>query len=61
MPELTALREKNKECQDHYNLKDAGFDYTPEDQKLTGKIPDICGCTTRGVSRTKMVALSCPQ
>ena len=61
MPDLAALREKNKACQDHYKLKDAGFDYTPEDQELTGKIPDICRCTTQGVSRTKMVALSCPQ
>ena len=31
-------REKKKELNDHYEFKDTGFDYTPEDQELTGKI-----------------------
>ena len=53
MPDLAALREKNKACQDHYKLKDAGFDYTPEDQELTGKMPAICVHTTQGVTKTQ--------
>ena len=29
---ILIAREKNKELKDHYELKDTGFDYTPEDQ-----------------------------
>jgi hypothetical protein len=45
-------REKNKELKDHYELKDAGFDYTPEDQELMNKIPEICGYTPQRVAKS---------
>ena len=47
------LKEKNKELKDHYELKDTGFDYTPEDQELTCKIPEICRYTPQGVAKTQ--------
>ena len=50
---ILIAREKNKELKDHYELKDAGFDYTPEDQELTGKIPEICRYTPQGVAKTQ--------
>ena len=46
-------REKNKELKDHYELKDVGVDYTPEDQELIDKIPEICGYTPQGVAKTQ--------
>jgi hypothetical protein len=50
---ILIAREKNKELKDHYELKDAGFDYTPEDQELIGKIAEICGYTPQRVAKTQ--------
>ena len=50
---ILIAREKNKELKDHYELKDTGFDYTPEDQELIDKIPEICGYTPQGVAKTE--------
>ena len=50
---ILIAREKNKELKDHYEFKNTGFDYTPEDQELTGKIPEICGYTPQGVAKTQ--------
>jgi hypothetical protein len=50
---ILIAREKNKELKNHYELKDTGFDYTSEDQELTGKIPEICRYTLQGVAKTQ--------
>lgn len=54
-------KKKNKELQDHYELKDTGFDYTPEDQELIKKNTwDNVVILPREWLRPKMVAWSCP-
>ena len=46
-------REKNKEPKVHYELRNAGFNYIPEDQELINKLPEISGYSPHGVARTK--------
>lgn len=50
---LVAREKKKKKLKDNYDLKDAGFDYTPEDQELIDKLPEICGYTPQGVAKTQ--------
>jgi hypothetical protein len=57
---ILIAREKNKELKDHYELKATGFDYTPEDQELTGKIPEICRYTPQEVAKTQDGCLVLP-
>jgi hypothetical protein len=50
---ILKTREKNKEPKDHYELRNAGFNYTPKDQELINKLPEISGYSPHGVARTQ--------
>jgi hypothetical protein len=50
---ILMAREKNKEPKDHYELRNAGFNYIPEDQELINKLPGIPGYYPHGVARTQ--------